>query len=131
MEQELSELTSELFVITDDGTYGRKGFVSNVLEELLITTKVDLVYAVGPVPMMRAVSDITRTHKIKTLVSLNPIMIDATGMCGSCRVSVGGETRFACVDGPEFDGHLVDFQELQKRLDLFSEQERQTREERD
>ncbi len=128
LEQEMREVTDELFVATDDGSYGRKGFVSDALEELLPDTKVNLVYAVGPVLMMRAVSDITRAYKIKTLVSLNPIMVDATGMCGSCRVSVDGKTKFGCVDGPEFDGHLVDFSELQKRLSLFSKQEKKAME---
>lgn len=128
LEQELREASDELFITTDDGSYGRKGFVSDVLKEILSAKKVDLVYAVGPVPMMCVVSDVTRPYRIKTLVSLNPVMVDATGMCGSCRVCVKGETKFSCVDGPEFDGHLVDFTELQKRLKLFSEQEKQAME---
>ena len=88
-------------------------------------TEYELVYAIGPVPMMKAVSEITRTPGIKTIVSLNPILVDATGMCGSCRCRVGGKTVFGCVDGPDFDGHEVDFDELQKRLNLFTEQEKQ------
>ena len=98
------------------------------LKEILSNRKVNLVYAVGPVPMMRAVSQLTKVHKIKTLVSLNPIMVDATGMCGACRVNVGGQTKFGCVDGPEFDGHSVDFDQLEKRLKLFSEQEKKAME---
>ncbi len=131
LEKELREMCDELFITTDDGTYGRRGFVSDVLKEIIgsgIEKKADLVYAVGPVPMMRKVSQLTRPYGIKTLVSLNPVMVDATGMCGSCRVSVGGETKFGCVDGPEFDGHLVDFAQLQKRLNLFSEQEKRATE---
>jgi ferredoxin--NADP+ reductase len=120
----------ELFVATDDGSYGRKGFVTDILKELFMTieksthTKYpDLVYAIGPVPMMKAVSDLTQEYQIKTIVSLNPIMVDATGMCGSCRCTVAGKTVFGCVDGPDFDGHQVDFEELQKRLNLFKLQE--------
>lgn len=123
LEQELRKVSDELFITTDDGSLGHKGFVSDTLRGILTSMKADLVYAVGPLPMMRAVSDLSRPFGVKTLVSLNPIMVDATGMCGSCRVHVGGETKFACVDGPEFDGHLVDFAELQKRLNLFLEQE--------
>lgn len=128
LEQDLRKVSDELFVTTDDGSYGRRGVVSDVLKEILPNRRVDLVYAVGPVPMMRVVSQFTRPYGIKTLVSLNPIMVDATGMCGSCRVCVKGETKFGCVDGPEFDGHLVDFDQLQKRLNLFSEQEKQAME---
>lgn len=128
LEKELREMCDELFITTDDGTYGRRGFVSDVLKETIGSTKADLVYAVGPVPMMRKVSELTRPYGIKTLVSLNPVMVDATGMCGSCRVSVGGETKFGCVDGPEFDGHSVDFAQLEKRLNLFSEQEKRAME---
>jgi len=128
LEKELRKMCDELFITTDDGTYGRRGFVSDVLKETIGSTKVDLVYAVGPVPMMRKVSELSRPYGIKTLVSLNPVMVDATGMCGSCRVSVGGETKFGCVDGPEFDGHLVDFAQLEKRLNLFSEQEKRAME---
>ena len=125
LEQEMRKASNELFVTTDDGSYGRKGFVSDVLKQILVDKKVNLVYAVGPVPMMRSISELTRPSGIKTLVSLNPIMVDATGMCGSCRVSVKGETKFGCVDGPEFDGHWVDFGQLERRLNLFREQEQQ------
>jgi len=131
LEKEMKEICEELHITTDDGSYGRKGFVTNVLNELLAkgdkmqNTEYELVYAIGPVPMMKAVSEITRTPGIKTIVSLNPILVDATGMCGSCRCRVGGKTVFGCVDGPDFDGHEVDFDELQKRLNLFTEQEKQ------
>ncbi len=102
-------LLGEIIVCTDDGSYGRHGFVTDALRDVLDAGGVNAVYAVGPVPMMRAVAEMTRPSGVHTIVSLNPIMIDGTGMCGGCRVSVGGETKFACVDGPEFDGHLVDF----------------------
>jgi ferredoxin--NADP+ reductase len=125
LENEMKSATDELFVTTDDGTYGTKGFVSNALEDIIKKgTKVDLVYAIGPVPMMRVVSELTKKHGIKTLVSLNPIMVDGTGMCGSCRVTVEGKTRFACVEGPEFDGHLVDWNELMSRLATFKDKEK-------
>jgi ferredoxin/flavodoxin---NADP+ reductase len=103
-------------VCTDDGSYGRKGFVTDAAREVLAAGSVELVYAVGPVPMMRAVANLTRELNVRTIVSLNPIMVDGTGMCGGCRVSIGNETKFACVDGPEFDGHKVDFDELADRL---------------
>ncbi|MCR5813613.1 MAG: sulfide/dihydroorotate dehydrogenase-like FAD/NAD-binding protein [Desulfovibrio sp.] len=123
-EKELRGLVDTLYVTTDDGSYGRKGLVTEVLAELLTTEK-DLfeVVGVGPVPMMAAVSECTRPLGIKTTVSLNPIMVDGIGMCGACRVTVDGKTRFACVDGPEFDGHKVDFAELKRRLAAFREQE--------
>jgi ferredoxin--NADP+ reductase len=108
-------------VCTDDGSYGRKGFVTDAAKEILANDKVDIVYAVGPVPMMRAVANLTRPLGVHTVVSLNPVMIDGTGMCGGCRVSLGNETKFACVDGPEFDGHLVNFDELQDRLSTYRE----------
>ena len=108
-------------VCTDDGSYGRKGFVTDAAKEILTNDKVDIVYAVGPVPMMRAVANLTRGLGVHTIVSLNPVMIDGTGMCGGCRVSLGNETKFACVDGPEFDGHLVNFDELQDRLGPYRE----------
>jgi len=127
LEQELRAASDELFVTTDDGSYGRKGFTTDVLKELLEGWHKDntdiLVYAVGPIPMMQRVSDVTRSFNVKTLVSLNALMVDATGMCGCCRVTVGGETKFSCVDGPEFDGHLVDWQELTKRNQAYKEQE--------
>lgn len=108
-------------VCTDDGSYGRKGFVTDAAKEILANDKVDIVYAVGPVPMMRAVANLTRPAGVRTIVSLNPVMIDGTGMCGGCRVSLGNETKFACVDGPEFDGHQVNFDELQDRLSTYRE----------
>ncbi len=125
LEQEMKAACHELLVATDDGSRGMKGFTSDVLRELLVQRMhVDYVFAVGPVPMMRAVAEATRPFGIKTVVSLNPIMVDGTGMCGSCRVSVGGKTRFACVDGPEFDGHEVDFRELGVRLQTYVKEER-------
>ena len=125
-EKELSAVSSRLLVTTDDGSSGRKGFVSDELLAIIAAKKtINLVFAVGPVPMMRVCADVTRAHNIKTVVSLNPIMLDATGMCGVCRVTVGGQTKFACVDGPEFDGHAVDFAELISRLKTFRAEEQQ------
>jgi len=112
-------------VCTDDGSYGRKGFVTEAARELIAAGGVDIVYAVGPVPMMRAVVQLTKPLGVRTIVSLNPVMIDGTGMCGGCRVSIGNETRFACVDGPEFDGHQVNFEELMDRLTTYREFEQQ------
>lgn len=134
LEHEMKGICDELFVTTDDGSYGRKGLVTDVLKELLEvieksthTQYPNLVYCIGPVPMMKAVSALTKVYQIKSIVSLNPIMVDATGMCGSCRCTVGGKTVFGCVDGPDFDGHQVDFDELEKRLSLFKNQEEQLR----
>ena len=110
-------------VCTDDGSYGRKGFVTDAARELLEAGGIDVVYAVGPVPMMRAIANLTRPFGVHTIVSLNPVMVDGTGMCGGCRVEVGGETKFACVDGPEFDGHKVDFDLLADRLSTYRPQE--------
>jgi ferredoxin--NADP+ reductase len=125
LEKEMKEVCDKLHITTDDGSYGKKGFVSDVLKELLGNKiSLDLVYAVGPVPMMKGVSNITRESGIHTVVSLNTIMVDGTGMCGSCRITVGKDTKCACVDGPEFDGHLVDWPELENRLKLFIEQEK-------
>ena len=115
LEDEMRRTSDELLVSTDDGSYARKGFVTDVLKEVIAREKVDLVLAVGPVPMMKAVAAVTKEKGIRTVVSLNPIMVDGTGMCGGCRVTVGGKTRFVCVDGPEFDAHGVDFDELVKR----------------
>jgi ferredoxin--NADP+ reductase len=114
-----------VLVTTEDGSLGRKGFVTDALRELIDDPErcPQAVIAIGPVPMMRAVAELTRPYGIETIVSLNPIMIDGTGMCGGCRVVVGGETRFACVDGPEFDGHLVDFDLLSNRLAMYREDE--------
>jgi len=125
LERELENLSDELYISTDDGSKGFKGFTSDVLKDLLTKEeRFDYVFAVGPVPMMRAVAEVTRPYGIKTVVSLNPIMVDGTGMCGACRVTVGGKTRFACVDGPEFDAHQVDFRELMNRLRIYLEEER-------
>lgn len=123
-EDEVKAFCDKVHVTTDDGSYSRKGFVTDVLKELLEKDSYDLVYAVGPIPMMKAVSDMTKPKAVKTLVSLNSIMIDATGMCGCCRVHYGGETKFTCVDGPEFDGHLVDFVELMHRQDRYKDKEK-------
>ena len=123
-EEELARL-GEVVVCTDDGSHGRKGFVTDAAADILTANKIDIVYAVGPVPMMRAVAELTRPLHIHTIVSLNPVMVDGTGMCGGCRVDVGGETKFACVDGPEFDGHLVDFNLLADRLGTYREQEQE------
>jgi ferredoxin--NADP+ reductase len=111
----------EVVACTDDGSYGRQGFVTEALRDALEAGGVDEVFAVGPVPMMRAVAELTRPFGVRTTVSLNPIMVDGTGMCGGCRVTVDGQTRYACVDGPEFDGHLVDFAELTDRLGTYRE----------
>jgi len=119
-EPELRAL-GEVLVCTDDGSYGKKGFVTDAAKEVLARGGVDIVYAVGPVPMMRAVVNVTKPLGVHTIVSLNPVMVDGTGMCGGCRVDVGGRTLFACVDGPEFDGHLVDFDLLMDRLSTYRE----------
>ncbi len=124
LEDRMKEASDELHVCTDDGSYGHHGFVTNVLKEVLKKESVQLVVGIGPVPMMKFLSAVTREFGVKTMVSLNPIMIDGTGMCGGCRVTVGGKTRFACVDGPEFDGHQVDFNELMLRLQAYCEDEK-------
>jgi ferredoxin--NADP+ reductase len=129
LEEELRQ-NGEVVVCTDDGSYGKPGFVTQALEEVLANEKVDTVYAVGPVPMMRAVVALTKPLGVPTVVSLNPIMVDGTGMCGGCRVSVGGKTMYACVDGPEFDGHLVDFAELSDRLSTYRDFEQAALEKR-
>jgi ferredoxin--NADP+ reductase len=127
LEEEMSAASNELIVATDDGSYGVHGFVSSVLQKLIDGgEKIDHVYAIGPVPMMKAIANLTRPYGIKTIVSLNAIMVDATGMCGACRVSVAGKTKFTCVDGPEFDGHQVDFDLLTNRLRMYCEQEGQS-----
>lgn len=121
---ELSEFCAEVRIATNDGSFGRQGFVTDVLKDILDSGDlISEVVAVGPVPMMEAVSNMTRPYDICTTVSLNSIMVDGIGMCGACRCNVGGETRFACVEGPEFDGHLVDFDALRRRLGQFREQE--------
>ncbi len=123
LEDELKENSSQLLIATDDGSYGVKGFVTNILADVISKEKINIVYAIGPVPMMKAVSNMTKEHNIETLVSLNPIMVDGTGMCGACRVTVNGKTKFACVDGPEFDAHKVNWDELVSRLSLFKKYE--------
>ncbi len=124
LEDEL-RTAGEVLVCTDDGSYGRHGFVTEALKDLCEAGGIDEIFAVGPVPMMRAISELTRPYGIRTTVSLNAIMVDGTGMCGGCRVSIGGETKYACVDGPEFDGHLVDFRNLSDRLTTYREFEQQ------
>ena len=124
-EQRFRAYSDELHIATDDGSYGRKGFVSQVLHLLLEEHRdAQEVVAIGPLPMMKACCDVTRPFGVRTMVSLNSIMVDGTGMCGSCRVTVGGKLRFACVDGPDFDGHQVDFEELMLRQRRFQREER-------
>ena len=126
LEEEMRKLSDELQVSTDDGSYGHHGFVTDLLTNLFSEKRsgIDFIMVVGPVIMMRAVCKVTQPYGIKTMVSLNPIMVDATGMCGACRVTVGGKTQFACVDGPDFDGHKVDFDELLKRQGMYLKQEK-------
>ncbi len=127
LEKEMREVSDALYVTTDDGSYGEKGLVTDKLRELIGKGEtIQLVLAVGPVPMMKAVADLTREHGIKTIVSLNPIMIDGTGMCGGCRVLVGGKSQFACVDGPEFDAHQVDFGVLMQRNRMYRDAEKES-----
>lgn len=122
---EIKKNSDSTYITTDDGSCGRKGFVSDELKDLIASgEKIDRVIAVGPVPMMRAVAEVTRQHKIKTIVSLNAMMLDATGMCGVCRVVINGQIRFSCVDGPEFDAHEVDFKELSSRLNAYKSEEK-------
>ncbi len=129
IEDECKEVSDNLYTMTDDGSNGNKGFVTTKLEELIEGgEKYDMVIAIGPLVMMKAVCELTKKYGIKTIVSMNPVMIDGTGMCGGCRVTVGGETKFACVDGPDFDGHLVDFDTAIRRSRMFSKQERESRE---
>lgn len=128
LEDEFRKTCDNLIVCTDDGSYGKKGFVTDALKELIEAgNKYDTVIAIGPVPMMKFVCSVTKPYNIKTIVSLNPIMIDGTGMCGGCRVTVGGKIKYACVDGPDFDGHEVDFDELMKRNSTYREQEHNCR----
>jgi ferredoxin--NADP+ reductase len=130
LEREMREVSDVLMVTTDDGSYADKGFVTDKLRQLIQNgVRIDLVLAVGPIPMMKAVADMTRGERIRTLVSLNPIMIDGTGMCGGCRVLVGDKSEFACVDGPEFDAHRVDFDVLIRRNGTYRKQEQQAMEE--
>lgn len=124
LEEEMRGVSDEVRITTDDGSYGMKGFVTDQLKQILAEEPINFVLAIGPVVMMKAVSNLTRSHNIKTMVSLNSIMIDGTGMCGGCRVSVGGKTQFVCVDGPEFDGHLVDFDGLMLRQRMYLDEEK-------
>ena len=125
LEDDVRALSEHCVITTDDGSYGTKGLVTDALREAIASAAepFDEVIAVGPLPMMRAVCELTRPLGLRTIVSLNPVMVDGTGMCGGCRVSIGGEQKFVCVDGPEFDGHLVDFAELTARLSAYREQE--------
>ncbi len=123
LREEMASHSDEIYCTTDDGSYGRAGLVTDVLKEVISSDKPDLVIAVGPVPMMRAAVNVAKASDIPSIVSLNPIMVDGTGMCGCCRVSVAGETKFACVDGPAFDGAQVDFEELSSRQRFFREEE--------
>jgi ferredoxin--NADP+ reductase len=125
LEKEMAGCSDTVFVTTDDGTYARKGFVTDQLKDLLDGPDgIKAVYAIGPLPMMKAVSNLTRSYNVETLVSLNTIMVDGTGMCGGCRVTVGGQMKFACVDGPEFDAHEVDFDELLMRNRTYVDMEK-------
>jgi ferredoxin--NADP+ reductase len=124
LENELKNASSEILVATDDGSYGKKGFTTDVVRELLSKDKYDFVYSVGPIPMMKRVADVTKEFGVKTVSSLNALMVDATGMCGCCRVAVGGQVKFSCVDGPEFDAHLVDWDELTKRNNVYADKEK-------
>ena len=126
LEEQMKAASNDLRICTDDGSYGHHGFVTQVMQEVLDQGGVKQVVAIGPVPMMKAVSNITKNYDVKLLVSLNPIMIDGTGMCGGCRVTVGGKTKFACVDGPEFDGHKVNFDELMMRLGAYLDVEKES-----
>ena len=122
--EKMKDACTELFITTDDGSLGTKGFVTGVLEDIMSKEKVDYAIAVGPMPMMRAVADLTRGKGIKTEASMNPIMVDGTGMCGACRVTVGGEVKFACVDGPDFDAHQIDFDEVINRTRIYKDYEK-------
>ena len=123
-EDKMKDACNELHITTDDGSYGTKGFTTQVTKEIIDSEKVDYVIAVGPMPMMRAVAELTRPYGIKTEASMNPIMVDGTGMCGACRVTVGGKVKFACVDGPDFDAHLIDFDEVINRTKIYKEEEK-------
>ena len=130
LEDEFNACSSKVCMMTDDGSYGTKGLVTNALEELIKAgNEYDEVIAIGPVIMMKFVCMLTKKYDIKTVISMNPIMIDGTGMCGGCRLTVGGETKFACVDGPDFDGHLVDFDEAMKRGAMYRDFEQHKRDE--
>ena len=128
LEEEMRNVSDRLYITTDDGSYVRKGFVSDVLREILEKEKIDRVITIGPAIMMMVTARVTKPYNVKTIASLNSIMVDGTGMCGACRVSVGGETKFACVDGPDFDAHLVDFELLMERQRIYLEEERKAME---
>jgi ferredoxin--NADP+ reductase len=128
LEEEMRESCDEVLVATDDGTKGRKGFAADLLREVMAREHLDAVWIIGPAIMMKVTSEVTRPRGIRTFVSLNPIMVDGTGMCGSCRVTVGGKTRFACVDGPEFDAHQVDFDGLMSRQRMYLDEEKRAAE---
>lgn len=123
LEEQMRAYSDEVIVMTDDGSSGRKGLVTNGVEEVILREKVDMCVAIGPAVMMKFVSLLTKKYEIPTVASLNTIMVDGTGMCGACRVSVGGKTKFVCVDGPEFDAHQVDFDEMLARLNSYKDQE--------
>ncbi len=125
-EDKFRENSNNLILMTDDGSSGRKGLVTAALKEVIEKEKVGIVLTVGPVRMMQAVSELTRPHGLKTLVSLNPVMLEGTGMCGACRVTISGKTKFACIDGPEFDGHDVDFEEISQRLNFYKDEEKES-----
>lgn len=124
LEQELKAVSDAFYVVTDDGSSGKKGFTTDILAELLKQEEYDLVYAVGPLPMMRKAASVACNFKLKTIVSLNALMVDATGMCGCCRVTIAGKTQFSCIDGPEFDAQAVDWEELEKRNRTYESQEK-------
>jgi ferredoxin--NADP+ reductase len=126
LENEMKKVCDEVFVTTDDGSYGKHGFVTDKLKELIETRKIDFVLAIGPIPMMKAVADVTREKGIQTVVSLNPVMVDGTGMCGGCRATVDNKTVFVCVDGPEFDAHKVDFKTLMTRNQSYLMEEKES-----
>jgi ferredoxin--NADP+ reductase len=130
LESKMQKISDEILVTTDDGSYGHHGFVTQILQRLIDEkNKIDIVFAIGPLFMMRAVCDLTRQYELSTMVSLNPIMVDGTGMCGACRVSIAGKNMFACVDGPEFNGHEVDFEELIRRNRAYFKEEKMAMEE--
>jgi ferredoxin--NADP+ reductase len=124
LENELKSVSNELYIATDDGSYQRKGFTTDILKDLLGKNKYDLVYSVGPIPMMKRVAEVTKDFSLKAIVSLNALMVDATGMCGCCRVTVGGKTKFSCIDGPEFPAQAVDWDELAKRNGVYQDKEK-------
>jgi ferredoxin--NADP+ reductase len=128
LEDEMKKVCDEVYVTTDDGSYGKKGFVTDQLKELINIRNIDFVLAIGPIPMMKAVAEVTRDKNIKTVVSLNPIMVDGTGMCGGCRAIVDNKTVFVCVDGPEFDAHKVDFETLERRNRTYAFEEKVSKE---